>query len=368
MVDLAIGVIIGAAFGGIVIARSATWSCRSSATIGGLDFSNYFVHRPSKDVTATNLADAKKAGRSLGLGQFPHHVAINFLLLSPGRCSSSSKVSTSCAAKLPPSREAKAARHRRSRKSAGRDQGPDGEENLTAPCQAKSDPMPSRSDRRPARSGARSAGKRHRRDHELRPPARRRHAALGRRRRSADAGLHRRRCGAGTDSRRDTSTPGSAAFRNCARPWRAYHTAILAGPSQPSEFFVTGSGMQAIQIALAMTADAGNEVIIPTPAWPELRLPATRHCRRPSRRGAAAIRQWRLDIWKSNTSPRPSPTGRGSYRSSRRPIQPAGPRRTTNLTSAARACAQAQDSGSSPTKSIRGSGMARGRAHHPSSM
>jgi aspartate/methionine/tyrosine aminotransferase len=34
------------------------------------------------------------------------------------------------------------------------------------------------------------------------------------------------------------------------------------------EFFVTGSGMQAIQITLAMTAGEGDEVIIPTPAWP----------------------------------------------------------------------------------------------------
>src|ERR1700751_3979342 len=33
-------------------------------------------------------------------------------------------------------------------------------------------------------------------------------------------------------------------------------------------FFVTGSGMQAIQIALAMTAGVGDEVLIPTPTWP----------------------------------------------------------------------------------------------------
>jgi len=34
------------------------------------------------------------------------------------------------------------------------------------------------------------------------------------------------------------------------------------------EFFVTGSGMQSIQIALAMTLGAGQEIVVPTPTWP----------------------------------------------------------------------------------------------------
>ncbi len=34
------------------------------------------------------------------------------------------------------------------------------------------------------------------------------------------------------------------------------------------QFFVTGGGMQAIQIAIRMVAGAGDEVIIPSPAWP----------------------------------------------------------------------------------------------------
>ncbi len=38
-------------------------------------------------------------------------------------------------------------------------------------------------------------------------------------------------------------------------------------------FFVTGGGMQAIQIALQMTVAAGDEVIIPTPAWPNYAAP-----------------------------------------------------------------------------------------------
>jgi aspartate/methionine/tyrosine aminotransferase len=47
-----------------------------------------------------------------------------------------------------------------------------------------------------------------------------------------------------------------------------YHARLYARPFSPEEFFVTGSGMQAIQIALAMTAGVGDEVLIPTPTWP----------------------------------------------------------------------------------------------------
>jgi aspartate/methionine/tyrosine aminotransferase len=47
-----------------------------------------------------------------------------------------------------------------------------------------------------------------------------------------------------------------------------YHETQFGRPFSAEEFFVTGSGMQAIQSALAMTAQAGCEVIIPTPAWP----------------------------------------------------------------------------------------------------
>jgi aspartate/methionine/tyrosine aminotransferase len=47
-----------------------------------------------------------------------------------------------------------------------------------------------------------------------------------------------------------------------------YHTRHYGRSFSDEEFFVTGSGMQAIAIALSMTAGAGDEVIIPTPAWP----------------------------------------------------------------------------------------------------
>ncbi|KAB2884366.1 MAG: pyridoxal phosphate-dependent aminotransferase [Pseudorhodoplanes sp.] len=47
-----------------------------------------------------------------------------------------------------------------------------------------------------------------------------------------------------------------------------YHDRLYDRAFDPEEFYVTGSGMQAIQIALAMTTGAGTEMIIPTPAWP----------------------------------------------------------------------------------------------------
>jgi aspartate/methionine/tyrosine aminotransferase len=47
-----------------------------------------------------------------------------------------------------------------------------------------------------------------------------------------------------------------------------YHTTLYGRTFAPEEFYVTGSGMQAIQIVLAMVAGAGEEVLIPTPTWP----------------------------------------------------------------------------------------------------
>src|SRR3954452_906567 len=47
-----------------------------------------------------------------------------------------------------------------------------------------------------------------------------------------------------------------------------YHTALYGREFSLDEFYVTGSGMQAIQIVLGMVAGAGDEVVIPTPTWP----------------------------------------------------------------------------------------------------
>ncbi|MBX9619255.1 MAG: pyridoxal phosphate-dependent aminotransferase [Hyphomicrobiales bacterium] len=47
-----------------------------------------------------------------------------------------------------------------------------------------------------------------------------------------------------------------------------YHQRLFGKTFSPEQFFVTGSGMQAIQVALGMTVGAGDEILIPSPAWP----------------------------------------------------------------------------------------------------
>ena len=70
VLDLAVAVIIGAAFGKIVESMVGDiFMPIVGAVTGGLDFSNYFTGM-SKAVTATNLADAKKQGAVLAWGSF----------------------------------------------------------------------------------------------------------------------------------------------------------------------------------------------------------------------------------------------------------------------------------------------------------
>jgi|SRR5215813_3376210 len=81
VVDLAIGVVIGAAFGRIVDSLVGDiFMPIIGAVTGGLDFSNYFV-RLSSAVTADSLAEAKKQGAVLGWGNFIT-VSINFLIIA----------------------------------------------------------------------------------------------------------------------------------------------------------------------------------------------------------------------------------------------------------------------------------------------
>ncbi len=49
-----------------------------------------------------------------------------------------------------------------------------------------------------------------------------------------------------------------------------YHATLYGRAFSPERFFVTGSGMQAIQIAVRCVAGAGDEVLYPEPAWPNL--------------------------------------------------------------------------------------------------
>ncbi|MCT4655931.1 MAG: pyridoxal phosphate-dependent aminotransferase [Cohaesibacter sp.] len=49
-----------------------------------------------------------------------------------------------------------------------------------------------------------------------------------------------------------------------------YHQALYGRTFDSEHFIVTGSGMQAIQIAVRLVAGAGDEIVIPTPAWPNM--------------------------------------------------------------------------------------------------
>jgi large conductance mechanosensitive channel len=78
--DLAIGVIIGAAFGKIVDGLVNDIIMPVIGIAGKADFSNYFIPLSSA-VTATNLADAKKQGGVFAYGDFIT-IVINFLIVA----------------------------------------------------------------------------------------------------------------------------------------------------------------------------------------------------------------------------------------------------------------------------------------------
>ena len=80
VIDLAVGVIIGAAFGSIVIPLVADIIMPIiGAVTGGLDFSNYYTALSSKVQPGLSYVDAAKQGAVLGWGQFLT-VALNFII------------------------------------------------------------------------------------------------------------------------------------------------------------------------------------------------------------------------------------------------------------------------------------------------
>lgn len=82
VMDLAIGVIIGAAFNKIVesIVNDLVMPIVGALTGGGFDFSNYFIAL-SGNVTAPSLAAAREQGAVLAYGNFIT-ILINFLILA----------------------------------------------------------------------------------------------------------------------------------------------------------------------------------------------------------------------------------------------------------------------------------------------
>ena len=76
-----------------------------------------------------------------------------------------------------------------------------------------------------------------------------------------------------------------------------YHSRHYGQNFNPENFYVTGGGMQAIQTALQMISSAGDEIIIPCPAWPNyagpMRLLGLRPVEVPMRSGNG---RWNLDL------------------------------------------------------------------------
>jgi large conductance mechanosensitive channel len=82
VVDLAVGVIIGAAFGAIVasLVNDIIMPVIGAVTVG-VDFSNYYAALSSKVQPGLSYVDVKKQGAVLGWGQFLT-VTLNFLIIA----------------------------------------------------------------------------------------------------------------------------------------------------------------------------------------------------------------------------------------------------------------------------------------------
>src|SRR5689334_6881678 len=82
VVDLAVGVIIGAAFGTIV--KSMTDDIIMpivGKAVGNMDFSNYYVPLSDKVTAGLTLVEAKKLGPVLAYGNFLT-IVLNFIILA----------------------------------------------------------------------------------------------------------------------------------------------------------------------------------------------------------------------------------------------------------------------------------------------
>jgi aspartate/methionine/tyrosine aminotransferase len=77
----------------------------------------------------------------------------------------------------------------------------------------------------------------------------------------------------------------------------AYHERVYGRPFDVERFFVTSGGMAAIQIATRMVVGNGDEVVVPTPAWPNFAgasvVAGARPVEVPMRFGNAG---WTLDL------------------------------------------------------------------------
>ncbi|MBC8036050.1 MAG: pyridoxal phosphate-dependent aminotransferase [Rhizobiales bacterium] len=76
-----------------------------------------------------------------------------------------------------------------------------------------------------------------------------------------------------------------------------YHTRHFGRDFSHENFFVTSGGMQAIQTMIQMVAGEGDEIIIPTPAWPNYAGPLRLQGSRPVEVPMDFVNgRWRLDL------------------------------------------------------------------------
>ncbi|WP_332687292.1 large conductance mechanosensitive channel protein MscL [Bosea sp. (in: a-proteobacteria)] len=80
VMDLAIGVVIGAAFGRIVDSLVGDIIMPMIGALGGVDFSNHFFGLNSS-VTSPVLSEARKQGAVLAYGNFVT-IAVNFIIIA----------------------------------------------------------------------------------------------------------------------------------------------------------------------------------------------------------------------------------------------------------------------------------------------
>src|SRR6266700_3066437 len=81
--DLAVGVVIGAAFGKIVssLVDDLIMPVIGAVTPGNLDFSNYYIALSSSIVNHPAYADARKVGAAFGYGSFLTAL-LNFIIIA----------------------------------------------------------------------------------------------------------------------------------------------------------------------------------------------------------------------------------------------------------------------------------------------
>ncbi len=76
-----------------------------------------------------------------------------------------------------------------------------------------------------------------------------------------------------------------------------YHGRLYGFKADPENFYVCQSGMQSVQLAMQATLAPGDEIIIPSPAWPNYAAPLRMMSIRPVEVVMAFDRRsWRLDL------------------------------------------------------------------------